>query len=177
MQLQDLRKRVHETDTMRERYWIATLFLSTILVLALGIIVNRQFELDSVKVSLENCNGERVKLVASSSVCGEKQLQELEKLRADLLEMAEVKGKCLVFEKNLKEKMSEEKNSTALIMKQVDDLVLLMAKHDESTAKATAKKEQLLHNITVLAQERQKYFMMSESCSEKLIACEQKNAG
>ena len=153
-----------------------------------GVLVYKQVELSNVYGRLENCIQEQMKLKTTIGACGESQIQELNKLRAELLELTEVKGKCLVHEQALKEWANKDNSSTALVAKQADDLLqLFKLKDKDATASAAEQKKnceknlehfqaetyKLLQNITFLVGEKEKYAQKYEMFSEKFQFCEQ----
>lgn len=111
--------------------------------------------------------------------CGDEQLQELKTCRLELKNLTEVKGKCLVYEKNI-----QEANSKAVV-KQGDDLIELLAKREDLVAKEAMRKEscekhlrdvevearRLVSQITVLVQEKEQLNSTYKSCAEQLGAC------
>ena len=111
--------------------------------------------------------------------CGPEQLKELKSCRAELKNLTEVKGKCLVYEKNI-----QEANSKAVV-KQGDDLMELLSKREDLVAKEAERKEscekhlrevevearRLVNQITVLVQEKEQLNSTYKSCAEQLGAC------
>ena len=171
----------------KERYRTATIFLVTFLVIGAAVLVYMKFELDNVRENLDNCTTKNTKLVEITGACGEKQIQELDELRAKLLNLTELKGECLVHKTSFKEWASKESNSTALVAKQAEQLLQLLTKFEDSAAKAAERKDscdkdlkrlrtetyQLLQNITLLVRDKEKYYREYQMCMEKIISYEQ----
>ena len=176
-----------QTLQERERYRTASLFLGIILVAVVGVLVYKQVELSNVYGRLENCIQEQMKLERMTGACGETQIQQLDVLRAENLKLTEVKGKCLVHEETLKEWASRENSSTALVAKQADDLLQLLLKDKDATARTAEQREncekdlkhlqtetyQLLQNITLLVQGKEEYYQKYQMCMEKITSYEQ----
>ena len=94
------------------------MFLFIIVAACVGL---RQWELYAAVQGNLGCTQMVVDLKHKTGKCGPEQLKELKTCRVELKRLSEVKGKCLVYEKNIK-----EDNSKALV-KQADDLMVLLS--------------------------------------------------
>ena len=143
------------------------------------LIANRQWELDAAIKRNFGCTQMVVDLKQKTGECGPEQLKELKTCRVELKNLSEVKGKCLVYEQNIK-----EDNSKALV-KQADDLIVLLSKREDLVAKEAERKvecekhlrkveveaRQLVNKIAVLVQEKEQLNSSYKICGEQLGAC------
>ena len=143
------------------------------------LIANRQWELDAAIKRNFGCTQMVVDLKHKTGECGPEQLKELKTCRLELKRLSEVKGKCLVYEKNIK-----EDNSKALV-KQADDLMALLSKREDLVAKEAERKDecekhlrkvevearQLVDKMAVLVKEKEDCNTRYQTCTEQLGAC------
>ena len=139
----------------------ASVFLFIIVAACVGLIANRQWELD-------NCIKEVIDLKHKTGGCGPEQLEELKTCRVEVKNLTGEKGKCLVFEQNLK-----EANSKAVV-KKVDDLIVLLSKReekcDERLHEAEIEARQLMSQIATLMQQKEQLNSRYKLCDEQLVA-------
>ena len=145
------------------------------------MIFNRQWELDSAIDRSRYCTGRVVDLEKKVGECGQlqEQLTELKNCRNEVKNLTEVKGKCIVYEENLK-----DQNSKALV-KQGDDLLVLLSKRDDFAAKEAEKNDecqkhlrkveiearQLVTNVSALVIEKEKCTTNRKVCLDQLTEC------
>ena len=157
------------------------MFLFIAIAACVGLIANRQWELNAAIQMNNDCIDRVVYLKERIGGCGLEQLNELKTCQVDLKKLSEVKGKCLVYEKNIRE------NSKSLV-KRADDLIKLLSKQVDlfaREAKWEAKRKdvcekhlreveiearQLVSQITVLVQEKEQLDSTYRSCVEQLGA-------
>ena len=158
---------------------MASVFLFIIVAACVGLIANRQWELDAEIQRNYRLSNMVVNLEHKTGGCGPEQLEELKSCRMELKNLSEVKGKCLVYEKNIK-----EDNSKALV-KQADDLMLLLSKREDLVAKEAERKDecekhlrkvevearQLVDKMNVLVKEKEDCNTKYQKCNEQLETC------
>ena len=163
---------------------MASVFLFIIVAACVGLIANRQWELDAVIKRNFGCTQMVVDLKHKTGECGPEQLKELKTCRVDLKKLSVVKGKCLVYEKNIK-----EDNSKALV-KQADDLMAVLSKREDLIAKEAERKDacekhlrkvevearQLVDKVTVLLKEKEDCNTKYKKCTEKLEKCDEEES-
>ena len=119
--MEKLRENFRIVGRKGERYWMASVFLFIIIAACAGLIANRQWELYATVQRNLGCMQMVVDLKHKTGECGPEQLKELKTCRVDLKKLSAEKGKCLVYEENIK-----EDNSKALV-KQANDLMALLS--------------------------------------------------
>ena len=150
------------------------MFLFIIVVACVGLIANRQWELNAAKQEKDDCINKVINL--KYEIGRLKQLEELETCQVELVKkLTEVKGKCLVHEENIR-----EANSKAVV-KKADDLIALLSKRDDKDAKrmdvcverlreAEIEARQLIKQIATLVQQKEQLNSTYKSCAEQLGA-------
>ena len=155
------------------------MFLFIIVAACVGLIANRQWELEAEIQRNYRLSNAVVDLKHKTGECGPEQLKELKTCRVELKNLSEVKGKCLVYEKNIK-----EDNSKALV-KQADDLMVLLSKREDLVAKEAERKDacekhlrkvevearQLVDKMAVLVKEKEDCNTRYQTCTEQLGTC------
>ena len=155
------------------------MFLFIIVAACAGLIANRQWELDAVIKRNFDCTQMVVDLKHKIGECGQEQLNELNSCQVELKNLSEVKGKCLVYEENIK-----EDNSKALV-KQADDLMVLLSKRDDLAAKEAERKDecekhlrkvevearQLVDKMAVLLKEKEDCNTRYKKCTQQVENC------
>ena len=193
LQVKELLKQINTLGSTSERYRIASLFLGFIFLLSIGVIANRQLELNSTIDRSRNCTGKVVDLVKDVGKCGKEQLDELKTCREKVNNLTELKGRY--------DESQRWHNSTALI-KQAEDLMRRLMDIGDLAAKEAEGKDNCNKNLNkVQAEVRQlavnmtKYVIESNSkydkcyhhlttsqnslttCEKNLEACNEKKGG
>ena len=185
----------------RERYWAYAVMLGLSLMVAFGVLVYKHMELNNVHERLDNCTGERMKLMGMAGAHGmmQEQLKELDELRAEVVKLNFEKGECLVSKNNLTKLSASKKDSTALVAKQADELLKLLVKTQDRAAKDAEQHKQskdsceedrrrcekelrrlqnatyqMLQNITLLVQDKETCDKERKSYADKLSSFEKK---
>ena len=155
------------------------MFLFIIVAACVGLIANRQWELEAEIQRNYRLSGMVLDLEHKTGKCGPEQLKELKTCRVELKKLSVVEGKCLVYEKNIK-----EDNSKALV-KQADDLMLLLSKREDLVAKEAERKDacekhlrkvevearQFVDKMAVLVKEKEDCNTRYQTCTEQLGTC------
>lgn len=174
MQLIKLRKQVAASMT----YWAVSLILFVILIASLGVIANRHWELNSAMERNSELTSTVQTLREHRGTCGKEQLDELKECREKLQELIEIKGKCLVFEENLKG------NSSLALAKQTEFLMKEMEDFKDRSAKDAERKDKcdehlqhvqnelnkIVNNVTILILEKEELRTKYKTCNEELSA-------
>ena len=79
------------------------MFLFIIVAACVGLIANKQWELDAAIKRNFHCTRMVVDLKQKTGECGPEQLRELKTCPVGLKKLSEEKDKSLVYEKNIKE--------------------------------------------------------------------------
>ena len=137
----------------------------------MGLIANRQWELNAAIQEKNDCINKVMDLKHITGGCGLEQLKELKTCRVEVKNLTEEKGKCLVFEQNLK-----EANSKAVVRK-ADDLIVLLSKRVEKLDEchkqlheAEIEARQLTSQIATLVQQKEQLNSRYKLCDEQLVA-------
>lgn len=178
MQLIKLRDQVAKSGT----YSTVSLILFVILIVSIGVTINRHWELKSALERNFNLTSTVETLREHRGKCGTEQITELKNCREKLQELIKIEGKCIVFEDNLK-----GNNSLALatrtedLRKDVEDFKNRAAKDaerrdkcDEHLQHVQEELYEIVNNVTVLILEKEDFRMKYKTCSDKLSAT-QKN--
>ena len=158
---------------------MASWFLFIFVAACVALIANRQWELDAALKRNFNCTQMIVDSKQTTGKCGQEELKELKTCRIELRKLLEVKGKCLVYEKNLKEHNSE------VLIKQADDLMRVLSGQENLVAKEAERKDmcekhlrnmevearQLVNKIVVLVREKEDCNTRYQTCTEQLGTC------
>lgn len=170
MQFIQLREQVAASGT----YWTVSLILFVILIASLGVIANRHWELNSaIERNLELTTTVQT-LREHKGACGTEQLDELKECRIKLQELIEIKGKCLVFEENLRG------NSSLALVKQTDFLMKEMEEFKDRSAKDAERKDKcdqhlqhvqnqlsmIMSNATALILEKEEWKNKYKKCQD-----------
>ena len=124
---------------------------------------NRQFELGSWAAQYSKCALEVKELTKIAGECG-KQHEELESCRKNLYDLKEERGKCIVYEEQIKG------NTSLAVLKNAEFLMNEMHDYKYQAAANAEKRDlcekhlrhvegkmhQLIHNITVVVAENEK---------------------
>ena len=140
------------------------------------LIANRQWELDAAIQEKNACNKEVMDLKHKTGECGPEQLEELKTCRVEVKNLTGEKGKCLVYEQNIR-----EANSKAVV-KRADDLIVLLSRREEREAErmdvydkrlreAEIEARKLIKEIATLVQQKEQLNRTYRSCVEHLEAC------
>ena len=153
---------------------MASAFLLLFVIACIGVAVNRQFELDRWAAQYSDCSLEVRNLTGIAGECGKKQLGELDSCRKELYNLTEEKGKCIVYEEQIKgnTSLATVKNAQFLMQEMLDykDQAAANAKKkdscDEHLRHVEGKMHQLIHNITVVIAENEKCKMSLNKCMD-----------
>ena len=155
---------------------MASIFLSFIVIACIGVAASRQFELNSWAAQYANCSLEVRKLTGIAGECGKKQLEELDSCRTRLYNLTEEKGKCIVYEEQIKGNTSLALVKNAeFLMKEMQDYKTQAATNaeekqscDKHLRKVEGKMHELIHNITVVVAENEKCQVSWKKCADEL---------
>ena len=152
-----------------------SLILFVILIASIGVIANRHLELNSaLERNLKLISHVETLAELRGGASGTEQLYELKECRIKLQELIKIKGKCLVFEENLRG------NSSLALVKQTDFLMKEMEKFKDCSAKDVERKDKcdqhlqhvqnqlsmIMKNATALILEKEEWKNKYQKCKE-----------
>ena len=162
---------MHNSDKWSSRYCTASIFLSLVLAVGIGLIAQRHVELNKAVDDNSNCTQWVLDLSTKVGKCGEEQLTKLKVCRTDRNYLTEIVGRCVVYKQNL------EDNSSALAVVQHRELLEKMLKDSQDqTIKESQRNDdcdkrlkEFQDETMSLLKSSQKLLVEKETCSLKLL--------
>ena len=161
---------MHNSDKWSSRYCTASIFLSLVLAVGIGLIAQRHVELNKAVDDNSNCTQWVLDLSTKVGKCGEEQLTKLKVCRTDRNYLTEIVGRCVVYKQNL------EDHSSALAVVQHRELLEKMLKDSQDqTIKESQRNDdcdkrlkEFQDETMSLLKSSQKLLVEKETCSLKL---------
>ena len=156
---------------------MASVFLLLFIIACIRVAANRQLEPNSWAAEYSNCSLEVRKLTGIAGEYGKKQLEELESCRKELYDLREQKGKCIVYEEQIKGKtLLATVESAEFLMKEMQDYKNQAAANaekkdlcDKHLRHVEGMMHQLMQNLqlTVVIAENEKCKMSLTKCIDE----------